>query len=384
MKAQFFNRLWIASIAVLPFLTTQVVADNSSAFVSGRMHQVSLDEAGLLTGRIAAIEQSSNSVIGTADMKVFFLSNGEVIKQATTDRNGNFSVEGLAAGSYSLIATGEKGLVAYGIRVVAEGDAEANLIEAATISVKSDVAKSALQARLPRKVADEILKANQNAGHPVAGTNRVRLNDGTLSGRVTPLVGSVEIAEGTTIHLIKDGVEVAQLVADENGLFSVDSMEAGVYEFIATGDVGFAAVSFVAYEADADQADSDAVAVALPLGPDSDMLEVGLAGQEDLMFVQDSLEFGGGSSFVQGGDVGGGFVSGGAMGGACGACGDSGVGLLNRGGGGGGLLGRGGGFGGGGGLGRLLMLGGLAGGVVAISTSGSDDPGPDSPSQVVN
>ena len=379
MKAQFFNRLWIASIAVLPFLTTHAVADNSSSFVSGRMHQVSLDEAGSLTGRIAAIEQSSNSVIGSADMKVFFLSNGEVVKQATTDRNGNFSVEGLAAGSYSFIATGEKGLVAYGIRVVAEGDAEANIIEAATISVKSDVAKTVLQARLPRKVADEILKGNQNDGHPVAGTNRVRLNDGTLSGRVTPLVGSVEIAEGTTIHLIKDGIEVAQLVADENGLFSVDSMDAGVYEFIATGDVGFAAVSFVAYEANADQADSDAVAVALPLGPDSDMLEVGLAGQEDLMFVQDSLDFGGGSSFIQGGDVGGGFVSGGAMGGACGACGDCGGGL-NRG---GGFLGRGGGgFGGGGGLGRLLLLGGLAGGVVAISTSGSDDPDPASPVQV--
>jgi hypothetical protein len=197
----------------------------------------------------------------------------------------------------------------------------------------------------------------------------------------------------------------------------VTDLEPGVYDFVAAGPSGFAAVSFQAIDEEVGEigdsvlTDSDEIPVAIPATAQdvieadipfdggyadggivdsgySDSLDVCLTCQQDTGFVSDQIEYAG-TDYYEGDMV---YDSspieyasesvgcGAAAGGACGSCGDfSGVSSCDSCGGGccgggGGIFGGRGllGFGGGGGLGRLLSLGGLAGGIVALASDNDD------------
>jgi len=385
MKKQGKNLQAIVTLALLPLVATaavsaqQWISDNTpigvasdnvaieaKTFLSHRMHKIALNRAGAVEGRVANINPATQEVEGLANLKVFFIDSGQVIQEATTAHDGSFIIEGLMEGAYSFVASGSDGFAAYGVRVVAEGTAGAsNVMEAATVSPELSVVKQILNQQLPRRVTQEILAAIDTDSDRAVGANRVRLTNGTLKGRVTPIKG--DSVEGTVVHLLHDNQEVAQLIVGSDGTFMVDDLTAGVYQFVASGAAGFAAVSFVAIDAPA-LSDTDEIQVAAArMISDSEYFDVSLAAAQDAMFASDSISFGGGDG---GFGMGNAFGFGGSVGGACGACNDCGGGRMLGGGG----FGGGGLFSGGGGLGRLLVLGGLAGGVVAIATSGGSPP----------
>lgn len=392
MKKQARNLKSMVTLALLPFVATAAVSaqqwmtdsapigvENAEAmveaktFISHRMHTIALNRMGAVEGRVANIDPATQEVKGISNLKVFFIDNGQVIKEAMTGRDGIFTVEGLTEGSYSFVASGSDGFAAYGVRVVAEGSADAsNVMEAATVSPELSLVKQMLAEQLPHQVTEQIIAAAETDSDRSVGANRVRLIDGTLKGRVTPIKG--ESAEGTVVHLLRNNEEVAQLVVGQDGSFVVENMVAGVYQFVANGTSGFAAISFVAIDA-AGMSDSDELPVtAARMISDSEYFDVSLAAAQDAVFASDSITFGGGDS---GFGIADSFAYGGSSCSACTACNDCGGsrGLLGRGGfgGSGGLLGSGGSFG------SLLALGGLAGGIVGISTSGDRPPAsPDS------
>ena len=418
-----------------PLVNESVATAVASDFTANRVHTISLNRAGEVEGRIASFSDENAQVEGLADLKIFFVRDGEIAQETMTTKDGTFTVDGLSEGIYSFVATGETGFAAYGVRVLKFEDASGvNVMEAAAVSPHFSVVKSILKENLPTDVANEIIAVSQNKSvERVVGANRVRLNDGQLVGHVLPMLGEVSVVEGTQVHIIQDDEQVAQVEVNEQGSFMVPDLEPGVYDFVAAGPSGFAAVSFQAVDVEVGEigdsvlADSDEIPVAIPAaaqgsgtsaaiptdipfdtgigdggfydggsvdggfvdGGYSDSLDVCLTCQQDAGFVEEQIEYAGcdtcGSEVIYDSSpieyASESLGCGCAAGGACGSCGDfSAVSSCNScgGGGGGGFLG---------GL-NFRRLGLLAAGIaIPIAIAGGDDdadevPGGASPSEI--
>ena len=254
----------------------------------------------------------------------------------------------------------------------------------------------------------------------MVGANRIKLQNGNLVGSITPLFGEVAAVEGTNVHIIQNDKQVAQVQADVNGAFSVADLEPGIYDFVAAGPTGIAAVSFQAIDAEGQiSADSDEIPVSImpsaapalaasPIEPaaaaaalpfqdivsadipfEASSLDVCTTCGNDAGFVGQQVSFAGQEVFDQGYETAPiefaseSVSNGGACGASCGSAGDfsgfSSCNTCNAGGAtrGGGLFGGGRLAGGGStGLRRLLLLGGIAGAAVAISVSDDDSATP--------
>jgi hypothetical protein len=376
----------IAILAVLPLVATAaasaqqwmtvsspigaVAVKATKLATSGRMHTIALNRGGTVEGRVAAIESNTREFQGLDDLTVFFLQNGKIARQTKTSIDGSFVVEGLVEGTYSFVATGDAGFVAYGVQVVADGaGTESNIMEAGVVSPNLSLVKELLGQQVPQQVSDAVAASEKQFNGKLIGANRVQLDGKNLKGRLTALIGGSESVEGTKVALYKDGVSVAEIIADDSGEFTIENVEPGIYEFVANGSAGFAAISFEAINAL--DADSDEMAVSLqePM-LDSGYLNVGLAAQADGGVVSDSMTYSGGdysSTMSDAGmvSVGEDFACGGSCGASAGACDTCGGG---GGGGGGGMVG-------GRGL-RWLLLGAA----IAIPLALSTDSTPVSPS----
>jgi hypothetical protein len=377
----------IALLAVLPLVATAAasaqqwisastpigaeVSNRSTVSPSGRMHTIALNRAGAVEGRVTAIDSATREFIGLGQLSVFFMQNGKVAQQTTTSSDGSFVIEGLTEGTYSFVATGDTGFVAYGVQVVAEGaGAERNIMEAGVVSPSLALVKEMLGTRVPAEVAKEVAKSENQFKGRLVGANRVQLEGKKLKGRLTALIGSLASVKGTVVHLYQNGKSIAEIIVDETGEFAIDGLEPGVYEFVANGTAGFAAISFEAVEASS--VDTDEMAVSLQdNATDSGYLDVGLAAQYDAGYVSDSVTYGGGDYSYASGTVGmdcvgDSFACGGSCGASCGSCGS-----CCGGGSGGGLGGR---LFGGRGLGRLLLLGAAVAIPLAVSNPGASSP----------
>lgn len=387
-------------------LEFETTVSNASAIGLARTHTVALNRNGAVEGQIATI--GNGSTAGISDLKVYFVQNGEVVTEADTDENGAFVAAGVPEGAYSFVATGQNGFAAYGIRVVSDDSGKFdNVMEAAAVSPRFATVKRILNEKLPKEVADQIISTSISDAK-VVGSNRVKLDNGQLQGSVVSLLGESNSVNGTSVHIIKNDEQVAEVLTDETGEFVVSDLESGVYDFVAAGPNGFAAVSFeavqdstvvtasaaVVVESDAASAVADpityqdSIPVDIPYGAGySDSLNVCMTNTQDTGFINNQVpaEIGyvDGMSYDCPVEYASEAIGcGSAVGGCCGSAANfSGFSCCNPGGGGpfgGGRFGRLGGGGGAGGgffgsgIGRLAMLGGLAVGIVAISDNDSD------------
>jgi len=405
---------WISSAT--PIAAPEVLA---TAMVSAdRLHNITLNRNGGVEGRITTLKNTNSE--GLADLKVYFVRNGKIAKEATTDSNGTFRLDNISEGAYSFVATGKSGFAAYGVNVVANtGSDQVNAMEAAAVSPRFSVVKDILENNLPKQIAAEILEGASNISNDFVGANRIQLQNGNLVGNIVPLFGDIAKVEGTYVHIVQNDEQVARVQADVNGDFAVADLEPGVYDFVAAGPTGIAAVSFQAIDAEGEITaesviDSDeipvaiepaaiepaAAAAALPfqdiVSADIPMeaassLNVCTTCSGDAGFVGQQAEYVGSDvSYDTGYDQSApiqyaseAVSCGGACGASCGSAGDfSGFSSCNScatssccGGGGGGLLGGGRLFGGGStGLRRLALLGGIAGAVIAIASDDESSP----------
>lgn len=408
---------------------TTAMVSNASLISVQRSHTISLNESGSIEGRVATIDAGSKAN-GLSDLKVFLVSNGEIQAETVTDADGLFSLANIGEGVYSFVATGESGFAAYGVRVVANnGSDTVNLMEAAAVSPQAAVVKQILQKQLPSNIADEIMEnaVVSDEASRVVGSNKVSVKDGVLVGHVVPMLGEIALVDGTSVFLIQGNEQVAEVTADATGSFAVEDVEPGVYDFVAAGPTGFAAVSFEAVEEAAPSVDdvasvvtdSEEIPVSLepaiePVafqdipadipydgGAVSDSLDVCLTCQQDSGFVGDQVAYAGDEVIYDdayastpieyaGESVGCGAASGGSCGSAsnfsgystCGSCSNSCCGARGGAAGGarGGLFGGGRLFGGAGAggsrFGRLALLAGVA---TAIAVGTSSDDGTVSP-----
>ena len=373
-------------------------------------HTIALNQYGGIDGQVASIDAGSATATGLSGLDVFFVRNGEVIRQAQTGAQGEFSISGLAEGAYSFFAAGKNGLAAYGVYVTSQPQsATLNLLEAATASSSNNAVQRLIERNAPPQVAKSLQSAIQSVtqGSEIQSSKQVRLINGRLYGQISTLFSQAQSISGVQVQLIQNAETIAQVQTDANGTFSVPDVEPGVYDYVIGGSNGFAAGRFeavgnpnpmqqVSYRRTISQLDacltcpSDGLIeqpVEYVSGQDA-FLEPSYAEtvEAPVEYAGESVSYGGASggtcgacnscgSFDGGGIVRGRFgLSGGS---ACGTCGGGGLlgggGGLLSGGGGGGLLGGGGGglLGGSNGLSRLLTIGALSTAITAIA---DDDP----------
>lgn len=371
---------------------TSIVSESSVARISAiRNHTVTLNDKGEIQGRIATINPESTEAFGMTNMSVYFVRNGEVVEKTQTNTDGSFVTQSVGEGIYSFIAAGQQGFSTFGVNVVkSEGDSH-NYMEVAAISPNLKAVQEVIANNLPKTIVDDITADLENVQSlqptEFAGTNRVQLTEsGLMNGRVVSLIKNN--LEGMYAHLLQGETKVAEVAIGPNGDFSVSDLKPGIYDLIAIGQDGIAAVSIeaVAYAEETDETytalqdivyDSADVALSQPvdygvIGGACDSCGGGIVDQGfvDNQIVYDSQPIEYSSSPIEyAGESVCGAV---ACGASCGGCGDfsgftsSGCCGGSRGFGGfGGLLGGGGR--------RLGLLGLIAGIAIPVAIGGDDD-----------
>jgi hypothetical protein len=211
---------------------------------------VVLNQTGELQGRIATIDQTSGDVSGLGNLNIFFVRDGQIAYQTKTDRTGHFTIQNAQVGPYSFIATGSTGFAAYGVYITAyNGQNDLNFMEAAAVSPNFGGFQQILNENLPTQVADQIMEsAELSTAQPagVTGSNRIRLVNGKLHGQIVTLFGQGQRVQGTMVNLVQNGRRIADVEVDQDGNFTIPDLQPGIYDFVAVGHSGLAAIRFEA------------------------------------------------------------------------------------------------------------------------------------------
>lgn len=230
-------------------VVTTNISDTFAEAVTQDNFTINLNQTGGLEARIASdtFNQSTNNSSG---LNVYFLRNGEIFHQATTDLNGNFQLSQVAQGPYSFVVTSPNGFAAYGIQVQqnTNGQDSINVMDAAIVSPQISGIKQVLIENLPPQIANEIMRASTQSPQPTpaTGLKKIRLVDGQLHGQVTSVANQGAQVPGTIVNLVQNGKRIADVQVDAQGDFNIPDLEPGVYDFIAVGFKGIAAIQFEA------------------------------------------------------------------------------------------------------------------------------------------
>jgi hypothetical protein len=376
-------------VLALPLLATAAVSahqfllDNTpikttgpavvSGAVSGltgsfRNHTLAVDEQGGVKGRVNVVNRDL-SVSGLSALRVCLVRDGKIEHVVDTNSLGQFEFTGVGEGVYSFVATGKDGFAACGVKV-ARGEG-ANTMEVAVVN--PDFAQVREIFESTEGVVESATSAGAEQPTRIDGNNRVSMSNGNLVGKLFDFVSGT-VSSQTKAYLLKNNQRIAEAAVDAFGQFNFAGVEPGVYEFVAAGPTGYAAVSFEAVAQEAVAAaqvpqpgdvPADAVAagsvVEEGLAAPAQQLDVPMTAAADHVVVGEQLSTAcdactPGAPVVDayaGPMVGNDIACGAAAGGCCGATGDWG-GYYGGGGCGGGGYGGAGGLAG---LGRLAVLG---------------------------
>lgn len=342
-----------------PAVVSRAVSGLTGSF---RNHTLAVDEQGTVKGRVNVVNRDF-SVSGLSALRVCLVRDGKIAHVVDSNSLGQFEFTGVEEGVYSFVATGKDGFAACGVKVArgVGNNMGTNTMEVAVVNPDFQQVREIFEAT---PAAAEVL-ASSSAEQPsrIDGNNRVATSNGNLVGKLFDFVSGAVSAE-TKAYLLKNNVRIAETAVDAFGQFNFAGIEPGVYEFVAAGPTGYAAVSFEAVAQDGQTPQTaDAVVessvvdegVAAP----AQQLDVPMTAAGDHVVVGEQLNTAcdactGGAPVVDAyaGTVGSDIACGAAAGGCCGATGDWG-GYCGGGGGGGGY----GGLGGLAGIGRLAILG---------------------------
>ena len=348
------QRSVMSNISDMPSFDTAGAVENS--------HTISLNKNGVIEGQIP----SSNS----NGMNVYFIRNGKVAYQTRTSPYGAFQLSGVSTGPYSFVAAGPEGFSAYGVQVQEfNGQNQINTLEPASVSSQVAGFHKILADNLPIEVANYIVQSASKSTPSAQSMNQVRLVNNQLTGQVISLFGEGKTVRGTMVNLVQNGQRIADVQVDEQGNYTIPDLATGVYDFIAVGVNGLAAIRFeaVGQNSPMTKASYGRTPKLIPTS-----FDVCLTCQQDSYAVDQSVDYAPGQQSYPIEYAGESIGTGCANGGTCGSYdnyGGGGCSSCNNGGFYGGS-GRSSGYGG-----RLLLFGGIATGITALAK----DPAPQSP-----
>jgi protocatechuate 3,4-dioxygenase beta subunit len=202
-----------------------------------------------------SVRGSVSMLVGTdhvrqGKVQVALIREGSAVAGATTDVEGDFMIEKIKPGDYSLVVEGEKQLAVCSLTVLTPeaGAHLPNRIHVRTVSPAS-----------PRVI--ELIRSNtmptwtigsDTEKDPIAESRKfedtceVEIDaQGGVSGLLSRPNAKVDLS-GTVVYLIREGREVARTRASSNGAYRFDRVAPGGYGLVASGPEGIAAVGFCA------------------------------------------------------------------------------------------------------------------------------------------
>lgn len=81
-------------------------------------HHVQLQPNGALVGQVNLMDSRTGRHREVLDLTLHFLRDGELVGQTDVQKDGSFSIRGLLPGIYSVLTTGEDGILAIGVDVI--------------------------------------------------------------------------------------------------------------------------------------------------------------------------------------------------------------------------------------------------------------------------
>ena len=211
------------------------------------VHQIPIDESGILRGQVT--NHNHDDVEG---LRVFALQSQSIVQSATTDENGEFILSHIRPGNYSLLVAGKHRLAAKGISVVEQANHSLrpdSKVKMSLVDTGYEGIQELIETTLNEKLASAVTENPAGSISTHLGdepeSNRIRIINGSLRGQISSLTAA-EDAEAVQVFLIQNEQPVYQVQTNALGAFLVPDIEPGVYDFVAVGKTGFAALRFEA------------------------------------------------------------------------------------------------------------------------------------------
>jgi len=209
-------------------------------------------ENGSVKGSVVELlDQDSMSV---SKMRVALSQNGKVVASNDTDADGEFSIEKVVPGIYTLTAKGN-GLFAMFSLVVMEKASDSRLassVDVQVIGTSGRVAEILRGQSVPKTMTGVAATPLAPTADPLGAVRRfaqspqVMLDaQGVLAGRLGKASASVDMSN-MFVFIMKDGQEVNRVRVAADGSFSVSGLAPACYGLVATGEQGSAVVGFCA------------------------------------------------------------------------------------------------------------------------------------------
>ena len=233
-----------------------------------RANWIALQRNGTLVGRVS--EHSETTPIPgqqTAPTTVFIIQQGRLIAQTEIRINGDFRIDGLTPGSYTIFVYGPSSMAAFGfVALPYQGEhtnhpTELNILAASRggFLLNNIVKRSSPLVRFPYYQLYEIGEeasdppalygleglANHDPTAVPATTiqhRQIKLSNGTMVGRLhrfDDLTGRPISVRDARVQLIQGKTVVAETDIDRYGVFEISDLAPGYYSLVAAGADGF-------------------------------------------------------------------------------------------------------------------------------------------------
>ena len=213
---------------------------------------VQADESGSVHGSVVSLlGQDSMSV---SKMRVALSQNGKVVASNDTNADGEFSIEKVVPGIYTLTAKGNGSFAMFSLVVMGKASDSrlASSVDVQVIGSSGRVSEILRGQSIPksmRGVASSPVAPTADplgAGRRFATSPQVLLDaQGVLSGRLGKASASVDMSN-MSVFIMKDGQEVNRVRVAADGSFAVSGLAPACYGLVATGEQGSAVVGFCA------------------------------------------------------------------------------------------------------------------------------------------
>lgn len=209
---------------------------------------VRMTAEGAIRGSVISIAKEAH--LAQPKVRVSLVQAGQSVGEKQTDVDGEFLIEGVQPGVYSLVVQAPNQLAMYSLTVL-ESEAGKHLperIEIRTIDpASSRIAELIRGNTLPKSFEVESVESDPIAANRMfADTCEVAIDSkGGVSGRLSRPDARVDLSK-TLVYLTRDGREVLRTRASSSGQYRFEGVVPGTYGFVASGPEGIAALGFCA------------------------------------------------------------------------------------------------------------------------------------------
>lgn len=227
-------------VSAAKFTGAQV--DGATPFVS---HVLRIDADGGVSARV--LVQQDGQHLGAAGVTASLNQQGQAVAEAMVGDDGVVRFDNVSPGAYTFIASGDHCVATFGVYVMAAGDMVMDSGE-----IQFDVVAASHNLSEVRGILNAEIESFDNSYVPtetelpvVSASDIVALDsNGTFSGRVVPLVWSnngFDMSANRVYLINQDGLAYSGK-ASADGMFYIDGVAPGSYDFVSFGPSGAASM----------------------------------------------------------------------------------------------------------------------------------------------